>query len=362
MVDVLVVGAGIAGSTAAEYLSKLGYRVMVVDSSTRGRDKPCGGGTSSGALSEFPYLEEAVIHKTDTLTNIYKDIKIDSKLDIYMVNRVYLDRMLAERAESEGAEVRFKTGVKSVNIEEKYVETTSGDKIAYDVIVGADGAASIVRRALGYKMQSTPVIYARAKWDNPDSNVATTVSYEGLMGYAWIFPKGKYVNIGIGGQNDGKYLQSKFEEFIKEYNLEVFYRHGWIIPHGNFFDAPYIRENGVILCGDAAGFINTITGEGIYYALKSGKEVAQIYSGDLDITQYPTFKDKMYRIWDMHKEMEKNYNADADKSIRDKLSDKKTVQEMVEYLFSDKKKAVNIKYSDEDKINKYRQILEHLEE
>ena len=361
MVDAVVVGGGIAGSTVAESLSRMGYKVLVLESGPKGRDKPCGGGTSSGCVKKFPYIKESIIHRTTELTHIYKDLKSTSKLDIYMVSRKEFDRTLQERAESEGADILYNTRARTINPNQKYVEA-DGKKIHYDILIGADGAASIVRRAMGFNSKSMPVIYGKAKSKLSASPESLIVSYEELLGYAWIFPKGTYVNIGIGGLMPGEYLNTKFMEFTKEYNLDVFYKHGWIIPYGNMFGAHYDVERGVYLCGDAAGFINSVTGEGIYYAMESGYELAQIFNGELDIRQYPTFYAKLMKIWDMFNNLESKFKEDANQSIIDTFKDEKAKGELMEYLFSDTDKKIELNYSDEDKVKMYTKILENLEE
>ena len=333
--QVLVVGAGPAGATAARVLAAGGTPVRILDRSAFPRNKPCGGGISMRALVRFPYLERELSRiATHFVSRLYLEgpdgdsAVIDSRRQAtLMVRRIEFDALLLSLAEAAGAEVIG--GADVVQARETHdrvtLTTRDGRRFEAPIVIAADGVHSVVARRLGLNrgwnasevaldmMEETPRTALRdldpsALWvaygydpanadrglrnadrnpQSPRNPQSSTRSGAAPEGYAYIFPKRDHVNIGIGyvlshyrknvdaapydlqrglvarlrerGIVDGESVRANFTPFI--------------IPVGGPLRNP--ARGRVLLAGDAGGFVNGFTAEGIYYAMVSGDLAAR---------------------------------------------------------------------------------------
>ncbi len=210
-VDVLVAGAGPAGSATAIHLARAGVRVVLLDRARFPRDKPCGGGLTGRALRAIPVDPAPVVeHLVDRF-----ELRLDygrrferggERPLIHMTQRRRLDAFLAEQAASAGADFRDGTRVERLEIGDDgvLVETPDGP-IRADVVVGADGANGVVARAAGL---GASIVRGVALEGNVSWQALSRAAYAnravvelGIVpgGYGWVFPKGDHVNLGVGG-------------------------------------------------------------------------------------------------------------------------------------------------------------------
>jgi geranylgeranyl reductase family protein len=317
--QVIVVGAGPAGAVAARTLALAGVPVTLLDRQAFPRNKPCGGGISIRVLGRFPWLEaELGAIATHRISRLYLEgpdgdsavITSDAPA-VLMIRRLEFDQLLVDLAVRAGA--RLITGVDIVRARESStaVRLEARDGRAFDapVVVAADGVHSIVARRLGLNpgwrpgdvavdmMEETPrdtlsadpstlwvaYGYPAGRGDRSDAEAQRGSP----KGYAYVFPKRDHVNVGIG------YVLEHFRTDVRRrpYDLqraliEDLRARGaiagrsvrenftpFIIPVGGPLKRP--GRGRVVLAGDAGGFVNGFTAEGIYYAMVTGELAAR---------------------------------------------------------------------------------------
>ncbi len=303
--DVVVVGAGPAGSTAARALALGGARVRLLERARFPRNKPCGGGLTTRALKRFPHLAAALERvETHYISRLYLEgpahrgvILTSPTPAVVTIRRVEFDRALAQVAVESGAELVEGAWVSAVGADEggARVATRDGREFRADYLVAADGVNGIVARRLGLNpgwedanlaldvMEESPNERLRAL--EPD---VLWVSYGqgGAAGYGYIFPKRGHTNVGIGCLRSslrGRVAHPPYEmqqQFVAELR-----RRGLVdgaasreeftpyhIPLGG--PIPVTARGRVLVAGDAGGFVNAYTGEGIFYAMVTGELAA----------------------------------------------------------------------------------------
>ena len=325
--DVLVVGAGPAGSTAARALALGGARVRLLDRAQFPRNKPCGGGLTTRALKRFPHLAGALERvETHYISRLYlegpahRGVTLTSPTPaVVTIRRLEFDQALAQIAAESGAELIEGAWVSTVAADENgaRVMTRDGREFRADYLVAADGVNGIVARRLGFNpgwgdanvaldvMEESPNERLRAI--EPDT---LWISYGqgGAAGYGYIFPKRGHTNVGIGC------LRSSFRErvaltpyemqqqFVAQLRCRGLVEGGanredftpYHLPLGG--PIPTTARGRVLVAGDAAGFVNAYTGEGIFYAMVTGELAARAILGDaaLDDPQCGTTAARTY--------------------------------------------------------------------
>ncbi|PYS64876.1 MAG: hypothetical protein DMF76_03935, partial [Acidobacteria bacterium] len=211
--DVLIVGAGPAGSFAAEYLARGGVNVALFDGRPAGEPKACGGGVTSKALKAWPHLLDAVGRTIDELdmyspSGKHLHLKLDEPFAVY--SRIAFDTFLRERARKAGAQVFTEKisptsrGFKQID-EGWIVRTQSGAEFSASWLVGAEGANSAIAKKLAGPLPPAEMEVAfgyRAPLPD-DGNAATVVAFlPSWIGYAWAFPRLDHVSFGIATTQD----------------------------------------------------------------------------------------------------------------------------------------------------------------
>ncbi len=294
--DVVVVGGGPAGATAAHELARAGRTVLLLDKA--GRIKPCGGAVPPQLLKDFNVPEELMVARIDTARMISpKSRKVDIPVGngfVGMVDRDVFDEWLRERAQSAGAERRIGAftsmardadGVQRLSYTDGRSRAGEVRQVRARMVIGCDGALSGVARAAipgAEKMKHVFAYHEIVKSPTVDTESfghnRCDVYYQGPLSpdfYAWIFPHGNTTSIGTGSLQQGFKLRSAVAQLRESTGLtdaETLRREGAPIPL-----EPLRRwDNGrdVIVGGDAAGTVAPASGEGIYYAMTSGRYVA----------------------------------------------------------------------------------------
>jgi geranylgeranyl reductase family protein len=294
--DAIVVGAGPAGSTAALRLARGGARVLLLDRERFPRDKPCGGGLTYRAVRQLPVSVDPVVE--DTVHRFELGFRYGSRFErrsespiVLMTQRRRLDAFLAEQAAAAGAD--FRDGVKATALEQDDDGVTvrfDGAAATAPVAIGADGVNGLTARALGLTGSRSHgvalegnVAHVHAREDYRGRAVVELGTVPG--GYAWIFPKGEHVNVGVGGwESEGPRLREHLERACAGYGLpaeRLESLRGYRLPMRSA--GARSRSGRVLLAGDAAALVDPLSGDGMYEAFVSARLASDaVLSGDLD--------------------------------------------------------------------------------
>ena len=283
--DVLVVGAGPAGSATAIHLQRAGMRVLLVDKARFPRDKPCGGGLTGRALRHLPCAVDPVVeHVVDRMVvRVGYRAKVARKSAeplIEMTQRRRLDLHLAEQAAAAGAEFRDGVAVSDVELGDAGVTARVGSHlVGARFLVGADGANGVVARSagLGEGIVRGVALEGNVAWSALERTPYAGTAWVELGvvpgGYGWVFPKGDHANLGVGGWlTEGPHLRAHLDRLARAHGIDpsaVTDVRGHRLPMREL-GSPAARGR-VLLVGDAAGLVDPLSGDGMYEAFVSAR-------------------------------------------------------------------------------------------
>jgi geranylgeranyl reductase family protein len=286
--DVLVVGAGPAGSATAIHLARGGARVLLADRARFPRDKPCGGGLTGRALRHAPCdVSPVVEHVVDqmVLRLGYRGrfARHSRRPLILMTQRRRLDAHLAEQAASMGVDFRDGVPVEELAIQDDVASAVvGGSRIFASFVVGADGANGIVARTagLGDGIVCGVALEGNASWGSLDPAPYRETAWVELGvvpgGYGWVFPKGDHGNVGVGGWlSEGPRLRGHLDRLARVHDVDPGQLRdvrGHRLPMRRL-GAP-AAKGCALLVGDAAGLVDPLSGDGIYEAFVSARLAA----------------------------------------------------------------------------------------
>ncbi|MGB0436539.1 MAG: menaquinone reductase [Mycobacterium sp.] len=313
--DVVVIGAGPAGSSAAAWAARSGRDVLVIDSARFPRDKACGDGLTPRAIAELrrlglgPWIEGRIAHRGLRMSGFGADVEVAWPGPSFpptssAVPRTELDERIRLVAVDDG--VKMQLGTKAVDVQHdssgrvSAVVLKSGETIRCEKLIVADGARSPLGRALGRQWHRETVygVAIRGYIATPRSSEPWITSHlelrspEGavLPGYGWIFPLGNgEVNIGVGAlATDKRPSDAALRPLINHYT--ALRRDEWdfqgepraglsaLLPMGGA--ASGVAGPNWMLIGDAAACVNPLNGEGIDYGLETGRLAAELLGLD----------------------------------------------------------------------------------
>ena len=319
--DVLIVGDGPAGSFAAERLARAGARVALFDGRPQAEAKACGGGVTSKALKAWPHLLEAIgrtIDEVEMYSPSGRCVRLELKEPFAIYSRRAFDSYLRERARQAGAHV-FMNRVSALSARDERgdwcVEAKTGERWTAPLLAAADGVNSPVARRLAGPLPKAEMEVAFG-YRTPlpkDGPAPTVIAFlPRWAGYAWAFPRLDHISFGIATAQDAfdhrtldallwdfmvGYYQVRADEKARLWSARegasqeaagarrkiegelraVAERYAARIPGlaPETFERRRAGGEDWALLGDAAGFADPVTGEGIYYALRSGELFAE---------------------------------------------------------------------------------------
>jgi geranylgeranyl reductase family protein len=299
MKRVVVLGGGPAGSFAAERLASAGLRTTVFDEKLAW-EKPCGGGLTFKAYQQYPFLIHNAAPKklvTDTCLaaphagavcmGLAKPLVIYSRYD--------LNNLLLRRAESAGAQLEQTRVLGLDRTSEGWLVRTRSGTLEADYCIVATGARNPLRQ-VGTEWRAADTMHALGYYVPSHQDHIDIQFLPKLNGYIWVFPRCGHLSVGICGKGEpAQSLRARLERYMQEKELATkdarFFSHMLPALEHSAWRRNRVAGDGWLAVGDAAGLVDPITGEGLYYAMRSGDLAGQVL---LDDAHAPAAKAQAY--------------------------------------------------------------------
>ena len=285
MREIAIVGGGPAGALCAERLSAGGLTVTLFDEHLAW-EKPCGGGLTHKAIEAYPFLLDGpypkkVVRTAELISSRGQRARFEMSRPIVIYSRAVLNGLLLDRAQAAGC-TAICSRVTNVNTHgERAVLSAAGQEHAADFVVLAAGARnSLLPATTALKPQDLEMTLG---YFVPAQDEILKVKFlQGFEGYLWSFPRADHLSVGICGKmarHSSHELREHLDEFVREENIPTggarFYSHVLPSPQARTLRERKIAGPNWALVGDAAACVDPITGEGLFYALRSGDLLAQ---------------------------------------------------------------------------------------
>lgn len=325
-----VVGAGPAGSTAAKFLSEKGVKVLLIDKSKFPRSKPCGGGLPIRVLNRFKYVKDKGLIESYSYGGFAHSSSLKYNVELQrnepiavMILRKKFDYELVKLAIESGSVFIDEKSAKDIKIlkDKARILLNDGTNVESEIVIGSDGVWSTIAKKSGLNQNHKNIGMCLFQ-EYPMSSKTLDrffgekrlchihMKLQGIAGYGWVFPKKQHLNIGIGefesltnksgGKTNLKEVYKNYIQLLKETkiipdDLKIGRIKGAALPLRPLSKTYTDR---CLLCGDAAGLINPVSGEGIYYAMSSGEIAARTIADALEAGETDERFLSMYqKIW-----------------------------------------------------------------
>ena len=284
MKRVAVLGGGPAGAFAAERLAAAGMKTVLFDEKLAW-EKPCGGGLTFKAYQKYPFLIQ-----NDTPKRFVKTTwmaapgagvtRMSLRQPMVIYSRLDLNRMLLERAERSGAQIEKARITHLERTASGWRLNTRTASLDADFCVVATGARNPLKD-VGTQLTPHDTMHALGYYVSAEQEHIDIQFLPQLEGYIWVFPRCGHLSVGICGKGEpAQTLRARLEAYMREKEIPfkdaTFYSH--VLPS---LAKPAWRSNrvagpGWVAVGDAGGLVDPITGEGLYYAMRSGDLASQV--------------------------------------------------------------------------------------
>ncbi|WP_298781682.1 geranylgeranyl reductase family protein [uncultured Polaribacter sp.] len=317
---VAIIGSGPSGASTAFYLGKQGISTVIIEKETLPRYKTCGGGFVNRGKKNMPFdiseVVEREFYQVDSYFNNHEKCYHSIKKEpiITMIMRDAFDNLIVNKAKEHGVTLLENNKLLNIDfLDDKSILKTSKENISADFVIAADGVLSPTAKIAGWKTDTRnliPALEYEVEVPTEDFNRLSKNARFDIdavpNGYAWCFPKKNHLSLGVLTTKKGKInLKEYYKKYLKTLGIQEVLKedaHGFQIPLSPRTDG-FVKNN-VFLIGDAAGFAEPITAEGISNAILSGKYVAEsiiesklhvktakkIYLEKLDIKLLPELK------------------------------------------------------------------------
>ena len=283
MKRVAILGGGPAGAFAAEALASAGVNVVLLDEKLAW-EKPCGGGLTHKAYHQYPFLIDNPTPKrfvTETVLAAPKageaTLRLGEPLVIY--SRYDLNNMLLERAGRAGAQIEKARVTGMERQGNSWTLQTTGGRLDADFCIVATGARNPLRE-VGTQLTAPDTMSALGYYVEGEQSRIDIQFLDRLEGYIWVFPRCGHLSVGICGKGEpASSLRKRLERFMEERGISWkgarFYSHLLPALDTRSWRGNRVAGEGWMAVGDAAGLVDPITGEGLYYAMRSGDLAAK---------------------------------------------------------------------------------------
>ncbi len=283
---IAVVGGGPAGAFAGELLAAGGKDVLLFDEKLAW-EKPCGGGLTHKALIQYPFLGEAraeskVIVNCELVSPAGRRARFGLRHPLAIFSRFTLNGLLLERALRTGVELRKERVIRISGTDGDWHLTTPNAEYRATYLVLAAGARNLFRGQFLSPISPDDLMVTAGYFIPGHSSLVQIQFLKEITGYIWVFPRPDHVSAGIVakmGETSTAELRRRLEQWLSENDFSLegarFYSH--ILPafRSQTLDEMEVCGDGWTIIGDSAGLVDPITGEGLYYALRSAELCAE---------------------------------------------------------------------------------------
>lgn len=280
---VAVLGGGPSGAMAAEHLADAGLETLLFDEKAAW-EKPCGGGVTFKSYSQYPFLQHGpsvkkVIRETVIAAPGVKPVKLQLEQPLLIYSRVDLNGLLLDRAVRSGAQIEETRVLSAERHGTGWAIQTKRGKIQADHCIVATGARNSLRD-FGTHLTPRDTMGTAGYFVPGERDRIDLVFLPELEGYIWVFPRCGHMSVGICGKGEANSsLRNRLHRYMDENAISregaTFYSHLLPCLEQDAWQRNRVAGEGWMATGDAAGLVDPVTGEGIYYAIRSGDLAAQ---------------------------------------------------------------------------------------
>ncbi len=285
---IAIIGGGPAGALAGAQLAAAGEKVILFEEKVAW-EKPCGGGITHKALQQYPFLAEAgrernLVAQCELISPAGRRLRLQMQHPVAIFSRVALNGFLLQRARLAGVDVRHERVTQIAGAAGDWSLLSASGAVRASLLLLAAGARNPFRSQFLSPISPGDLMLT-AGYFIPRRNSPMQIQFlQGITGYIWVFPRADHVSAGIAGkmgETSAAALRRILERWLEANGFLLagarFYSH--ILPsfRASTFEKLEVSGAGWALLGDSAGLVDPITGEGLYYALRSAELCANAW-------------------------------------------------------------------------------------